>query len=281
MTRRQTHRTCDTPCTSHLTRVFCQLRRDLNMRRNSSVKAVLNASDNDKWWRRLLEVSLLDSEYTRVNTDIHFTQPPAILISALKILLRWLTASISSSSGNRRHIYEKCVIEVRVGSILASDFMREFWIASDIVAAVSDWFIHWECCYLIGVCRSSPPPHLILTKARNRKAAISQNGTFGMIVSDSAWQTRYWAKLVAHFHYSQQKLSKPQTHLMTANVVNISICKFRHCWLVQSDRTSAAYSNIKLHTFHLKICANSKNDSSLTTLSTNEQCDDFWTVVLL
>lgn len=146
---------------SYLTRVFCQW--DINMRRNSSVKAVLNTSDNDKWCRRLLEVSLLDSEYTRVNTDIYFTQPLAILISAVKILLRWLTASISSSSGNRGHIYEKCVIEVKVGSILASAFMREFWTAIDslwnLVSTVSDWFILYTgeaATWLVSIAEAHP-----------------------------------------------------------------------------------------------------------------------------
>lgn len=92
---------------------------DFKMRRNSSVKAGLHASDSDRWYRCLLEVSLLDSKYSRVSADIHFSQPLAIPISLLKILLRWVTDSISSSTVN----CGKFIIGVKVCNILASDFM--------------------------------------------------------------------------------------------------------------------------------------------------------------
>lgn len=92
---------------------------DFNMRRNSSVKAGLHASDSDRWYRCLLEVSLLDSKYSRVSTDINIIQPLAIPISLLKILLCWVTASISSSTIN----CVKYIIGVKVCNILASDFI--------------------------------------------------------------------------------------------------------------------------------------------------------------
>lgn len=92
---------------------------DLNMRRNSSVKAGLHASDIDRWYKRLLEVSLLDSKYSRVSADIHFSQPLAIPISLVKILLRWVTASFSSSTVN----CGKFINRVKVCNILASEFM--------------------------------------------------------------------------------------------------------------------------------------------------------------
>ncbi len=93
---------------------------DFNMRRNSSVKAGLYASDSDRWYRRLQEVSLLDSKYSRVSADIHFSQLLAIPISLLKILLRWVADSMSSSNVN----CGKCIIVGKVWNILASDFMH-------------------------------------------------------------------------------------------------------------------------------------------------------------
>lgn len=101
---------------SDLTQMFCQW---CPVVRSQYEKKQQCESDSDRWYRRLLEVSLLDSKYSRVSADIHFSQPLAIPISLVKILLCWVTASISSSTVN----CGKCIIGVKVCNILASEFM--------------------------------------------------------------------------------------------------------------------------------------------------------------